>query len=429
MMPVSMRFILVRSIILTLLVGSQLYLFLRGDRALRRSRLSPRRKRQLRFALVGFFVSIVAVYLSFLSRGAPMQHASPFIVYGLIYPAAIWSFGSLFSCLFLLLTDLVGWCAGLIRSDDAASGTLEEGAPDPSRRRFVQTGLSALAAAPVLISGYGASYESAKHRIEEVRLPLAGNRPFDPSVRLRTGSAQDRPASTELSAGFDPALRVVQVSDIHSGLFMTPARMRRYAEVVQQLRPDLFVMTGDFISNSIAYLAPCVKEMARVETRYGSFAVLGNHEHWHGEPEEVIAVFEAAGITVLQNAHRLLQTDRGPVALAGIDDLRFGKPDLEQALEGLDPALPTILLSHRPEIFPQAAARNITLTLAGHYHGGQVKVSLLGLELSLARLLTPYPEGLYRLGGSRLYVNRGLGTVGTPVRLNAPPEITLFHLT
>src|SRR3972149_1424583 len=216
MTPVSMRFILVRSIILALLVGSQLYLFLRGDRALRRSRLSPRRKRQLRFALVGFFVSIVAVYLSFLSRGAPMQPASPFIVYGLIYPAAIWSFGSLFSCLFLLLTDLVGWCAGLIRADDAASGTLAEGAPDPPRRRFVQTGLSALAAAPVLISGYGASYESAKHRIEEVRLPLAGNRPFDPSVRLRTGSAQDRPASTELSAGFDPALRVVQVSDIHS---------------------------------------------------------------------------------------------------------------------------------------------------------------------------------------------------------------------
>jgi len=408
-----MRFILVRSIILALLVGSQLYLFLRGDRALRRSRLSPRRKRQLRFVLVGFFVSIVAVYLSFLSRGAPMQHASPFIVYGLIYPAAIWSFGSLFSCLFLLLTDLVGWCAGLIRSDDVASGTLAEGAPDPSRRRFVQTGLSALAAAPVLISGYGASYESIGYQIEEVSLPLAGNRPFDP--------AQDRP--------FEPPLRVVQISDIHSGLFMTPARMRRYAEVVQQLRPDLFVMTGDFISNSIAYLAPCVKEMARVEARYGSFAVLGNHEHWHGEPEEVIAVFEAAGITVLQNAHRLLQTDRGPVALAGIDDLRFGKPDLEQALEGLDAALPTILLSHRPEIFPQAAARNVALTLSGLYHGGQVKVSLLGLELSLAHLLTPYPEGLYRLGGSRLYVNRGLGTVGTPVRLNAPPEITLFHLT
>jgi len=452
MMPVSMRFILVRSIILALLVGSQLYLFLRGNRALRRSRLSPRRKRQLRLALVGFFVSIVAVYLSFPSRWAPMPHTSPLILYGLVYPAAIWSFGSLFSCLFLLLTDLVGWCAGLIRSDDVASGPLAEGAPNPSRRWFVQTGLSALAAAPVLISGYGASYESIGYQIEEVRLSLTGDHSFDPaqdrpastelsagplqrnsalastSLRLRTEPAEVTGPSTRLRTGFEPPLRVVQVSDIHSGLFMTPTRMRRYAEAVQQLRPDLFVMTGDFISNSIAYLAPCVKEMARVKARYGSFAVLGNHEHWHGEPEEVIAIFEEAGITVLQNAHRLLQTDRGPVALAGIDDLRFGKPDLEQALEGLDQSLPTILLSHRPEIFPQAAARNIALTLSGHYHGGQVKVSLLGLELSLARLLTPYPEGLYRLGGSRLYVNRGLGTTGTPVRLNAPPEITLFHL-
>jgi predicted MPP superfamily phosphohydrolase len=405
MMPVSIRFILVRLIILALLVGSQLYLFLRGDRALRRSRLSPRRKRLLRLGLAGFFASMVVVYLSFLARGAPLQHASPLVLYGFVYPAAIWSFGSIFSCLFLLLADLIGWGAALIRPNDTASGPPSEEAADPSRRRFVQTGLSALAAAPVLISGYGASYESIWYRIEEVSLPLAGHRPSE------------------------APLRVVQVSDIHSGLFMTPARMRRCAEAVQQLQPDLFVLTGDFISNSIAYLAPCVKEMARVRARYGSFAVLGNHEHWYGEPDEIIAVFEAAGIVVLQNTHRVLETDRGPLALAGIDDLRFGKPDLDQALEGLDPAHPTILLSHRPEIFPQAADRNIALTLSGHYHGGQIKVSLAGLEFSLARLMTPYPEGLYQLGESHLYVNRGLGTTGTPVRLNVPPEITLFHLT
>lgn len=404
MMAVSVRFILVRSIILALLIGSQLYLLLRGDRALRQSRLSPRRKRQLRLALAGFFVSIVAAYLLLLSRWAPFQHASPFILYGLIYPAAIWSFGSLFSCLFLLLTDLFGWSARLIRPGYVASATTAGGAPDPSRRRFIQTGLTALAASPVLISGYGAAYENTGCQIEELSLSLGGIRPFD------------------------PPLRVVQVSDIHSGLFMTPARMRHCAEAVQQLRPDLFVLTGDFISNSLAYLAPCVKEMARVRSRYGSFAVLGNHEHWYGEPEEVIAVFDAGGIPVLQNTNRVVQTDRGPVALVGIDDLRFGKPDLDRALAGLERAIPTILLSHRPEIFPQAAARNIALTLSGHYHGGQVKVRLLGLELNVARLLTPYPEGLYHLGGSRLYVNRGLGTTGTPVRLNAPPEITLFHL-
>ncbi len=420
-MSLSIRFFTIRAIILGLLVGSQLYLFLRGDRALRQSRLSPRRKRQLRITLGGFFVSILTIYSCSLFRTALWQHPSPLILYGLIYPAAVWSFGSLFSFLILVLTDLIGWCARLLRSCRVGGKRPPFAASDPSRRQFVQAGLGAIAAAPVLISGYGASIEGTGCRIEEVRLSITGARPA--STGLAAGP------STRLRAGFDPPLRVVQVSDIHSGLFMSPARIRLCAEAVQQLQPDLFVLTGDFISNSMAYLAPCVKEMARVRARYGSFAVLGNHEHWYGEPDEIIPIFDDGGISVLQNAHRVLETDRGSLGLAGIDDLRFGQPDLERALEGLDAALPTILLSHRPEIFPRAAARNVALTLSGHYHGGQVKVSLLGFSLSIAHLVSPYTEGLYRLGRSHLYVNRGLGTTGTPVRLNAPPEITLLHLT
>jgi len=418
-MALSIRFIVVRSIILSLLVGSQLYLYLRGDRTIRRSRLSPRRKRQLRAALAGFFLSIATIYLFVLFGGARLQHPSPLILYGLLYPAAIWGFGSLFSFAFLLVADLIGWSAQRFQSRSPQERLSPQQAPDPSRRRVIQTGLSAVAAAPVLISGYGASWEGTGHTIEEVRLVLSGAGP------LRPGSAQ---ASAVLRTGFDPPLRVVQVSDIHSGLFMTPSRMRRCAEAVQQLQPDLFVLTGDFISNSMSYLAPCVEAMAHVRARYGSFAVLGNHEHWYGEPEEFAAAFAAAGITVLQNEHRVIETDRGPIAVAGIDDLRFGRPDLDGALTGLDSLVPTILLSHRPEIFPRAAARNVALTLAGHYHGGQVNVKLLGFNLNVARLLSPYTEGLYQLGGCRLYVNRGLGTTGTPVRINAPPEITLLHL-
>lgn len=269
----------------------------------------------------------------------------------------------------------------------------------------MQTSLGALAAAPILISGYGASYASTGWEIEEVHLSLNPIRPFD------------------------VPLKVVQVSDIHSGLFMTPARMRHCVEAIRRLEPDLFVLTGDFISNSVADLPPCIQEMARVESRYGSYAVLGNHDHWYGEPAKIIAAFEGEGIAVLHNAHRVVETDRGAIAIAGIEDLRVGRPDLHQALDNLNPTLPTILLSHRPEIFPQAAARNIALTLSGHYHGGQVKVSALGLSVSLAHLLSSYPEGLYRLRNSHLYVNRGLGTTGTPIRVNASPEITLFHLT
>ncbi|MFI5340171.1 MAG: metallophosphoesterase [Candidatus Methylomirabilales bacterium] len=125
----------------------------------------------------------------------------------------------------------------------------------------------------------------------------------------------------------------------------------------------------------------------------------------------------------------MVQTEQGPFAVAGIDDLRTGRPDLEAALRGLDSAIPTLLLSHRPEIFPQAAERGIPLTLAGHWHGGQVKLSLPGVDISVAHLRSPYPEGLYRLNTSHLYVSRGIGTTFTPIRLNAPPEVTLFHLT
>ena len=115
--------------------------------------------------------------------------------------------------------------------------------------------------------------------------------------------------------------------------------------------------------------------------------------------------------------------------MAGIDDLHSGQPDLAGALRGLDATLPTILLSHRPEIFPLAAAHGVPLTLSGHYHGGQIKLGLPGLNLSLAQLLTPYPEGLYRIKDSHLYVSRGVGTTFTPIRLNSRPEVTLFRLT
>jgi hypothetical protein len=166
-----------------------------------------------------------------------------------------------------------------------------------------------------------------------------------------------------------------------------------------------------------------------VRARYGSFATMGNHEHWYGEIGYYRRFFEPSGIRLLQNEHQVIQTGEGPVAVAGIDDLRWGRPDLKAALRGIDPAVPTLLLSHRPEIFPDAARHRIPLTLAGHYHGGQVKLSLPGGDFSLAHLRTPYPEGLYGIGSSQLYVSRGIGTTFTPVRLNAPPEVTLFNLT
>lgn len=165
-----------------------------------------------------------------------------------------------------------------------------------------------------------------------------------------------------------------------------------------------------------------------MRARYGRFATLGNHEHWYGKPREIRTVFRQHNIRLLHNAHEVIRTERGPFAVAGIDDLRTGRPDLEAALRWLDPSVPTLLLSHRPEIFPRAADRGIALTLAGHWQAGQIKLSFPGTDLSLAHILSPYPEGLYRIHTSNLYVSRGIGTTVTPVRLNAPPEVTLIQL-
>ncbi len=228
---------------------------------------------------------------------------------------------------------------------------------------------------------------------------------------------------------FGRSLRVVQLTDIHAGVYMTREEIRRYADQVIALQPDLFVLTGDFISNSMVFLPDCMEEMVRVRARYGTFATLGNHERWYGRLGELQKMFRRYRVPLLVNAHQVIKTEQGAFAVAGIDDLRTGHADLEAAVHGLDSAIPTLLLSHRPEIFPQAAARGIPLTLAGHWHGGQIKLSLFGVAISLAHLRTPYPEGLYRINASHLYVSRGIGTTFTPVRLNAPPEVTLFHLT
>lgn len=268
------------------------------------------------------------------------------------------------------------------------------------RRRFLRLGMSGLAFAPFLLFGYGAIQARTAFRVKE------------------------------LSLTFGRSLRVVHLTDIHAGLYMRKNDIRELVARVNALRPDLFVLTGDYISKSIDHLPGCLEEIAKVHAPLGIFAVLGNHEHWYGSISRIQEIFSQNHIPLLINAHRVIHTERGSLAVVGIDDLRSGKPDLMKALRGLDSGMPIILLSHRPEIFPKAAARGIRLTLSGHYHGGQVKLSLPSRDISLAHFVTPYPEGLYRLNGSQLYVSCGIGATSiTPVRFNVPPEITLLNLS
>jgi predicted MPP superfamily phosphohydrolase len=379
---------------------AQVYLFVRIRRAVLSSRRSHRFKTRA-IRVVG-----AAMVLLFILNGYTMFRHVPWVdpplaaQVGLFYPVAVWNFGSILSALLLFLTGVAGRLGRLVvRLSRARTDHVAVDPANPGRRRFLRAGVGGLAAAPMVLSGYGAAYAAKAYRVEELALP------------------------------FGRSLRVVQLTDIHAGIYMTREEMRRYADQVIALQPDLFVLTGDFISNSMSFLPSCAEEMARVRARYGTFATLGNHEHLWGSPDGVQAILQQYRIPLLNNTHRVIQAEQGPFALVGIDDLVAGQPDLEAALRGLDPGIPTLLLSHHPEIFPRAAAHGIPLTLSGHYHGGQIKLRLPGGDISMAHFWTPYPVGLYRINRSHLYVSRGIGTTFTPVRLNAPPEVTVFHLT
>ena len=389
-----------RVLVFLIAVLAQVYLIARIRKAFRRSRRSLRVQAIAAaaagtavlclFALGGY---VIAAPVTWVDPPRPLQLL-------LFYLPAIWCVGSISSALILLFFQGAGGLqrrAARIRQD--LTGRPVEAPVDTGRRRFLQAGAGALAVAPFVLSGYGAAYAGRAYEVREIAVP------------------------------FGRSLRVVQLTDIHAGLFMTRHDLRRYADQVIALNPDLFVLTGDYITNSAAFLPECLEEMARVSARYGTFASLGNHDHWYAAQGGLTAMFRHYRIPLLRNAHRVLRTPEGPFAVAGIDDLIAGRPDLDAALRGLTPALPTILLSHRPEIFPEAAGKGVELTLSGHYHGGQIKLELPKRVLSVAHLRTPYPEGLYRIDGAHLYVSRGIGTSLTPVRLNARPEVTVLNLS
>jgi predicted MPP superfamily phosphohydrolase len=398
-MMFGLPFATFRVTILTLVLLAQIYLFLRARHAIRSSRRSDRFKSRAVGAVGATLCLLFAANLYILFRPIPWTDPPAAAQIILFYPPVVWSLGSLFSALFLFLGQIAGFLARL--TVHLARRLAGRSAPpvDPDRRLLLQAGAGSLFAVPLLLAGYGASHAGRRNDIQELTLP------------------------------FGCPLRVVQLTDIHAGIFMNRRQMRYYIDQVIALQPDLFVLTGDYISNSLSFLPGCVEEMARVRARYGTFATLGNHEHWYGSLLDLRAIFRRYGVPLLNNEHRIIRTDTGRFALIGIDDLRTGEGNLEAALYGLDRVIPGLLLSHRPEIFPRAAALGIPLTLAGHYHGGQIKLGLPGGGISLAHLRTPYVEGLFRIGAARLYVSRGIGTTFTPVRLNAPPEITLLHLT
>ncbi|TNF28331.1 MAG: metallophosphoesterase [Deltaproteobacteria bacterium] len=220
--------------------------------------------------------------------------------------------------------------------------------------------------------------------------------------------------------------RVVQLSDLHVGPILTRRWLERVVRRVNAIDADCVVVTGDLIDGPARHFEADLAPFDGVRARNGVYGVTGNHELYSG-PHDWLEVFERHGVTVLANTHRTLGRGDARFDLAGTHDrqgaLAHLPEDLDQALAGRDPSRPVILLAHTPTTFPDAAARGVDLTLSGHTHGGQIWP--FGF---LVRLAMRYVAGLYRSGKSQLYVSRGTGFWGPPMRLGAPSEITEITL-
>ncbi len=222
-------------------------------------------------------------------------------------------------------------------------------------------------------------------------------------------------------------LRVVQLSDLHLGGWLQPLRLRAWLERVNDLQPDLVVITGDFVDETAD--RPLDELLAPLRTLQSPvIAVPGNHDHRRGV-EQVCAALSACGLRVLRNQVHTLRRDGAQLHIAGLGDQAWQDDDLDALLEQLPPG-PAILLAHEPDVADLAdAGERFMLQLSGHTHGGQVCP-----PRSRRALISPswgqyYHSGLERAGNLIVYVNRGLGMIRPWLRFNCRPEITLLELS
>jgi predicted MPP superfamily phosphohydrolase len=228
----------------------------------------------------------------------------------------------------------------------------------------------------------------------------------------------------------DPAFngfRIAMVSDIHLGPLSGRAHTERIVRMINETEPDLVAIVGDLVDSTVSELGPAAEPLRDLHSRDGTFFVTGNHEYFVDDPFAWLSELERLGVQPLRNQNTLIRRGTGAFNLAGVNDVagrsRADPPDFDRALSGLDSSRPTVLLAHQPVQVAQAAARGVDLQLSGHTHGGQMWPFHY-----VVRAVQPSLAGLSSVDDTQLYVSRGAGFWGPPVRVGARPDITVLSL-
>ncbi len=239
-----------------------------------------------------------------------------------------------------------------------------------------------------------------------------------------------------LPAVFD-GFTIVQLSDFHYDE-RSAVPIRAAVEMVNNLHPDLVVLTGDFVTVPMFHrrfraakraaesAQPCAQLLAQLHARIAIVSVLGNHDI-ESDPRRITETLDAHGLSVLRNRSIPIEQKGSRIWLSGLDDSWEGDPDMELTLRGIPSDELVVLLVHEPDFADEAAHYPVDLQLSGHSHGGQIWLPIIGAPW-LPMFARKYPRGRYQIGPLTLYTNMGLGTIRFPIRLNCRPEVTLFTL-
>ena len=389
-------------ILFAIFVSSQIYWFIQARRTVKRVTETRRARIALIAAGLAAYLAVLALNFGLFGR-RPSPTRLTWYEALIEAPFAWWVVCSLVAFLVAMLLWPVRRLAQSL------------GAPEsPGRRQFLERSVNAVVAAPFVAGAYGLFYgrlnlEITRQRIRMARLPQA-------------------------FAGF----RIAQLSDIHIGPFMTEDQIRKYVAIVNGLKPDLIALTGDFVTWDPSTQQAVVNALASLYAPFGVFGCLGNHEAWSGTEDSITRMFRAVGIRILRAENvPIVSTHGESFNLIGVDfetSRRMGPSAkfVHRYLAGIEslmvPTTANILMSHNPDTFDRAAELGIDLSLAGHTHGGQVALEFVNPEIAPSRLVTPYVSGWFQKPGGQLYVNRGIGTIGVPIRVGAPPEITVYEL-
>ncbi|WP_224249627.1 metallophosphoesterase [Hyalangium gracile] len=320
-----------------------------------------------------------------------------------------WMGVALFLVLALLAVDLTRGVLTVgrrLRRPAAASEPLPQPVVDEERRRFLARTVAGSAAfLGTGMAAYGSWRAFAPPLVTELAIRIP-----------------------KLPRALD-GLSIVQLTDIHVGAFIQRRFMDELVQRANALRPDLVAVTGDLVDGDVATLGPAVAALGNLKARFGRFFVTGNHEYISGE-DPWVEFLQTLDIQVLRNRRVSIGDAGGSLDLVGVDDWsggrRRGRPgyDLDRALEGRNPDRAAVLLAHQPSNFRVAAEQGVDLQISGHTHGGQLfpMTAFIGM-------IWEHSAGLYRHGASHIYVSRGCGFWGPPMRFGSPPELVKLVLT